>query len=109
MENPATWGPLERAIASALLQANEQHAAGIFGWSRTRLIANAVRKVAPLSDRDREVFVKLVRFVDREHDYVTSWCYPTPGDDCSPWCSACELLRDVSDDVLREARETSHV
>jgi hypothetical protein len=58
-----------------------------------------------LTDREREVFIKLVQFVDRQHWYETNACHPVRGDDCSPYCGACEVLRHVDDQLLREARE----
>jgi hypothetical protein len=58
-----------------------------------------------LTDREREVFIKLVQFVDRQHWYETNDCHPVRGDDCSPYCGACEVLRHVDDQLLREARE----
>jgi hypothetical protein len=58
-----------------------------------------------LTDREREVFIKLVQFVDRGHWYESDDCHPVRGDDCSPYCGACEVLRHVDDQLLREARE----
>jgi hypothetical protein len=58
-----------------------------------------------LTDREREVFIKLVQFVDRGHWYESNDCHPVRGDDCSPYCGACEVLRHVDDQLLREARE----
>ncbi len=45
MENPATWGPLEHAIAAALKRAEDNRAAGLVGLSQVRIVADAVREV----------------------------------------------------------------
>jgi hypothetical protein len=44
MENPATWGPLEHVVDAALDQAEKNHAAGLVGLSRTRIITDAMRQ-----------------------------------------------------------------
>jgi hypothetical protein len=62
-----------------------------------------------MTPREREVFVTLVQFVDREHDYASGWCHPTPGEDCTDWCPACAVLRHVADDVIAEARNREMV
>ena len=43
MENPATWGPLEKTIDAALRKAREDRAAGMVGLSEVRRVADAVR------------------------------------------------------------------
>jgi hypothetical protein len=43
MENPQTWGRLERAIDQALGEAEQARRDGVIGLSRVRRIADAVR------------------------------------------------------------------
>jgi hypothetical protein len=62
-----------------------------------------------MTPREREVFVNLVQFADRDHDYATDACFPTKGDDCADWCPACAVLRHVADDVIAEARNRERV
>lgn len=65
-----------------------------------RLLAEKDAEIARL----RALTVKLAAFVDREHEYAGSHCHPQPPEDCAEWCSACQMLRLVTDDVLAEAR-----
>jgi len=78
---------------------------GTLAEAEERARAAEARLRDGLTDREREVFVKLVQFVDREHWYASNDCHPVRGDDCETWCPACEVLRHVDDQLLREARE----
>lgn len=50
-ENPATWGPLEKAIAEALKQADEGRAAGRIGLSTVRQIADKLRETGLVKEQ----------------------------------------------------------
>lgn len=43
-ENPASWGPIEKAIAEAMKQHNKDMDAGLYGLSVVRVIADQLRK-----------------------------------------------------------------
>jgi hypothetical protein len=44
MENPATWGPVERAISEALRDADEARSKRLIGLSTVRRIADKLRE-----------------------------------------------------------------
>lgn len=44
VENPQTWGPLEKAIDEAMREADDARAAGRIGLSRVRQIADKLRE-----------------------------------------------------------------
>jgi hypothetical protein len=52
MEDPATWGPAERVVQEALLEAQRASDEVRFGLSTARTVTNALRKARLLLDRD---------------------------------------------------------
>jgi hypothetical protein len=49
--------------------------------------------------------LRLVAFVDQEHETIGGGCWPEPGKDCVPHCEACKVLGDVPADLLALVRE----
>lgn len=43
MENPATWGPVEKTIDAAMQEAEKRQSQGVVGLSNVRIIADALR------------------------------------------------------------------
>lgn len=68
MENPATWGPLERAINRAIRQAREDREADVVGLSEVRLIADAVRAL-----EGEEIAVDDANVIDQRDDDHDDW------------------------------------
>lgn len=52
MENPASWGPVERTIKRAMDRYEENRAKGIIGLSPYAVIANELRAAGLLVDHD---------------------------------------------------------
>lgn len=51
MENPATWGPAEKAVDGAITDAYKNRHAGLVGLSLTRQITDRLRKAGLLRER----------------------------------------------------------
>ena len=50
MENPMSWGPVEKTISKALTESLEARAKGICGWSTEMVIANALREAGLINE-----------------------------------------------------------
>lgn len=50
MENPATWGTLEKIINEALEEADRRDRMDLVGLSRVRIVADALRKAGLVKD-----------------------------------------------------------
>lgn len=49
MEDPATWDKAERVVQAAILEWERLQSKGVFGFSQTRTICDALRKEGLLS------------------------------------------------------------
>lgn len=50
MENPNTWGPVEKTIAKAITDADKAFANGVMGKSIVRYISDALREAGYLKE-----------------------------------------------------------
>lgn len=50
VENPATWGPVEKVIHETIKRHRDNHLAGTVGLSRVRMIADALREAGLIKE-----------------------------------------------------------
>jgi hypothetical protein len=55
------------------------------------------------------LLLRLIEFVDQEHETTGGGCWPEPGTDCVPHCEACKALVDVPADLLAQVRAEGEV
>lgn len=70
MENPSTWGPVEKAVSEAMKQHDAARASGVIGASAVKVVAEAARQ-ATLAEL-RRAAVATAKGDDRLIDYVNA-------------------------------------